>query len=405
MLLIDFFELAPINFLLPIKTMQPDRVTFIIDVSKVDTVDARHVRESVENVEGVEEFKYVPVDANNVEAIKEQIKKLVDAAEPGEEVYIDITGGTDLMVASGYSAASETRAIPIHIDIVNDTVFRVDTLEKIADVNHISLKDYLTAIGAKQLKGSHKDPDDEEAERICEMAEILFKKTSEWNALCSKIATAFSKAEDQSSLKFTITDKIVYTNKKSFNPKGLMKDFCRRGFVTYLGDGENETGMPGEREFHYELTDEKYREYMTVYGEWLEMYVYLKLKPYFDEAYLGMVIDWDNDDEIDTVDNEIDVALMKNSVPYFISCKMRRIEASDIYEIGFITEHFGGEYGKSYIATTHDLSGRSRGAVNLKGKMEKMNVGMVYVRDKSALNKVVRSQRLKPVVVEEDMPS
>ena len=71
-----------------------------------------------------------------------------ESAAPDESVFIDLTGGTDLMVASGYSVAMETRAVPIHIDLARREVFRVDTLERIGGVTDISLKDYLTAIGA-----------------------------------------------------------------------------------------------------------------------------------------------------------------------------------------------------------------------------------------------------------------
>ena len=54
------------------------------------------------------------------------------------------------------------------------------------------------------------------------------------------------------------------------------------------------------------------------------MYVYINALNCFDEVHLGYVIDWDNSDQNDTTDNEIDVVAIKNSVPYFISCKMRK---------------------------------------------------------------------------------
>ena len=404
MLLIDFFEVIPINALLPIRTLSPDKVAYLIDTEQLDTTDARHMEQAVSGVEGVTSFTYVPIRSDDVEQMKERMRAVIESAAPDESVFIDLTGGTDLMVASGYSVAMETRAVPIHIDLVRREVFRVDTLERIGGVTDISLKDYLTAIGAKQLRGSRGNPTDEEGAVICEMAEVLFRRTSEWHALCDKIAIAFSKKSDSRSRTFSITNRIEYVNKRGFNPKSLMKEFCRRGFVRYLGEEDNLTeGEPGERVYHYELTDIKYKEYMTIFGIWLEMYVYFKTKPYFDEAYLGMVIDWDNDDEVDTVDNEIDVALMKGSVPYFISCKLRKLEAADIYEIGFITERFGGDYGKCFVATTHSLESSKRGPRSLHIKMDKMNVGLILVTEDYPFRKLIQSQRMEPRVIEDEL--
>lgn len=406
MILIDFFEITPVNSLLPIKTMEADKIFFLIDSADRDEPDARHLKEAVEGLDCVNQFTYVPIDSSDINSMRERLKKVVEGADAGEPVYIDLTGGTDLMVAIGYCVSMETEAIPIHIDIVKREAFRIDTGERLGDIKDISLIDYMTAIGAKQLEGSHKNPLDEEEEMICSVAETLFRRQGEWHALCDYIAGIYSKQGDDKRRRFTIPDRIEYTNRKRFNPTALMKEFVKYGFVRYLGSSEREGyGGRGGTDMHYEIADLRYIEYLTVYGIWLEMYVYFKARPYFDEAYLGMIIDWDNDDTVDTVDNEIDVVLMKGSIPYFVSCKMRRVEASDIYEIGFITEHFGGEYGKCFIATTYPLKRDKRGSRNLSIKMEKMKVGMILVTDSKEFDKLIKGRRIGSVLVESEMES
>jgi len=72
---------------------------------------------------------------------------------------------------------------------------------------------------------------------------------------------------------------------------------------------------------------------MTVSGIWLEVYIYIQAEQCFDEVYMGVDIDWNKRDICESRDNEIDVVVMKNSQPIFISCKMRPIEKETVYEI------------------------------------------------------------------------
>lgn len=60
---------------------------------------------------------------------------------------------------------------------------------------------------------------------------------------------------------------------------------------------------------------------------------YIKCQCCFDESHLGYIIDWDSSDEKDTVDNEIDVVVMEKSIPIFMSCKIRKPEATDAFEV------------------------------------------------------------------------
>ena len=64
---------------------------------------------------------------------------------------------------------------------------------------------------------------------------------------------------------------------------------------------------------------------LAVKGSWLEMYVYIlaKRSGLFSEVYQSVMIGWDLEIRPKfNVENEIDVVLMKQGVPIFISCKM-----------------------------------------------------------------------------------
>ena len=80
-------------------------------------------------------------------------------------------------------------------------------------------------------------------------------------------------------------------------------------------------------------------------------------------------------------DNEIDVVIMKNSQPIFISCKMRPIEKETVYEVYAMAKRLAGNSGRALIATTFDVrSGKDeRNSIYLR--MAKMKVGLIESKD------------------------
>ncbi|MBQ6622667.1 MAG: DUF1887 family protein [Mogibacterium sp.] len=370
MLLIDFFEKTPISSLVPVNSIRPDRVVYLIDSSHLESLEARHMRKAVEGLGCVREFAYRPVDIKNVNSIRECLMGIIGRSREGEEVYIDLTGGSELMVAAGYSITRETKAHSVYADMDRCEIVLVEDLSVLCSVNHITSRDYLTSIGAKRLRDSHSEPTEEEREHVFAIAEILFQRTGDWHALSEAIAKA---VQGTDRMEFSLPEKLFTgeggQSEQTMDPADLLNAFTEHGFLRRTGENR------------YAFTKSKYREYMTVYGIWLEMYVYLKGKELFDEAYIGIVLDWNTDDANDSEDNEVDVVFLRNSIPYFISCKMRRIEAADIYEIGFVAHHFGGNYAKRFIATSHPLNGNKPGQRSLLAKLRNMNVGLLVAED------------------------
>ena len=105
------------------------------------------------------------------------------------------------------------------------------------------------------------------------------------------------------------------------------------------------------------------KEMLAVKGSWLEMYVYILAKKsgLFSEVYQSVMIGWDL--EVNPgfdVENEIDVVLMKNVVPIFISCKMTNPKPDALNEIYALANSFGGYGAIPILVTSSDVRNRSR---------------------------------------------
>ena len=76
---------------------------------------------------------------------------------------------------------------------------------------------------------------------------------------------------------------------------------------------------------------------------------------------MGVHIDWDGVIRGDGEDvlNEVDVLVIRENIPIFISCKSGRMKAQEalhaLYELETVTKRFGGKYARKVVATTRKL--------------------------------------------------
>lgn len=128
----------------------------------------------------------------------------------------------------------------------------------------------------------------------------------------------------------------------------MMEMFEKNGFIRELSMNANRIS------FTYSYPEAK--TYLSTYGLWLEMYVFISAKKInrFSDVKLGTMIDWDAYDDVSMAGNEIDVIIMENSIPVFISCKLRRIATPDINELYIQRKRLGGWFSKGVIVTSGD---------------------------------------------------
>lgn len=111
-------------------------------------------------------------------------------------------------------------------------------------------------------------------------------------------------------------------------------------------------------------------------GTALELFTYLAAidaridgKPFFDSGDTGVILDWDGTvygtaakasagnlirpgEYIPDVINEVDVLLMRNNVPYFISCKNGQTSSDELYKLSAVAARFGGKNAKKLLVMT-----------------------------------------------------
>ena len=136
--------------------------------------------------------------------------------------------------------------------------------------------------------------------------------------------------------------------------------------------------------------NEQVKKCLTKAGQALEMKIYVTAKdildkdgtPVYDDALNGVVIDWDGEfhdesveDEYDT-ENEIDIMLMHDIVPVFISCKNGIVTADELYKLNTVAERFGGQYSKKVLVAT-SISDFGEQGMYLRQRAKDMNIKLI----------------------------
>lgn len=360
MIQIQFLDKNVVGALVPVFSMKPERVIFLYDTREVGENLLKEVAEALKNRMPQLEIQYERTNMLSLEAVQGELDNLLKVFS-SKEIQIDITGGSEIMTACGLMAACEHNLTVTYVDFYSKHVMNVLTRERLAEIVHVTLADYLTAIGGKYMSSSHHTPVEKDYGRILSMAKVIFSNEKKWDKFFTHMTHGFSA---KGVMEFAMGG-----NREDKDCMFILDAFLERGFAQKIGEDR------------YHFASEADKEYMTVSGIWLEAYIYIQAKQCYEEVYMGVDIDWNKRDICVSRDNEIDVVVMKDSQPIFISCKMRPIEKETVYEIYSMAKRLGGDYGTALIATTADVRSGKEERNSIYLRMAKMKVGLIESRD------------------------
>lgn len=360
MIQIQFLDKNVVGALVPAFSMKPERVVFLYDTRVISENVMREIRETLTDRMPQVKVQYESTNMLSFDKIRETLDKIIKSYA-NKEIQIDITGGSEIMVACGLMVAKEYSFVASYVDFYSETVRNAMTMERMAKIIHVSLSDYLTALGGKLLSTSRYTPQEKEYERILSMANIIFSNEKKWDKFFAHITHGYS---SRGVMEFSLGSK-----QEDKDCRFILEAFIERGYAKKIGEDR------------YRFASEIDKEYMTVSGIWLELYVYIQAKKCYDEVYMGVDIDWNKRDICESRDNEIDVVVMEKSQPIFISCKMRPVEKEHVYEIYAMSKRLAGCYGRSLIATTSDIRSGKNERNSIYLRMAKMKVGLIEAKD------------------------
>ena len=365
MTIIESFEKAPIENLISVLTSKPKKVIYLGEVSQMKA--SMIVYEKILREKGIEtEIILKGIQKNNLQNI---IQVLTEIVETEEECLFDITGGEDLvLLAFGmiYERYKSIKAVKMQrFNINTGRIIDCDCDDEVTFEGTFTMdvKELISVYGGIVMP-EDPQPMVENAMEVVDKVWGLAKiDSTSWNKSISNLKEFERKGktnEDDLRMELDLKEakEVIgeYSLKRQAVEK-LLKEFYREGLVQNLNIDRDRIS--------YKYKNLFVKRCLNKAGDALEMKCYFeamnlenKGKPYFNDCYVGVMIDWDGiihplEENWKDTTNEIDVMLMRGLIPTFISCKHGKIGEEELYKLNTVATRFGGKYAKKILIATH----------------------------------------------------
>lgn len=342
---IEFYDKDVIKNTLGVLTIKPDKVVYIYDKEITDMNRFLSLEKCFKkHLPNIKLEKY-PV---NIFSINEICTVLCGVLKSNENCVIDLTGGSELMTIAGYRAGMGMGAKLVYTDIIEEKVVNINDENDVIKTAQLTLEDFVDAHGAEFIGNSHVEPEESEFSKILEMCKILFMRLNKWRSTCNFFQVAMADTAP-GELDLRVHTQIQQKDGRWVSPdKDLLYEFQKHGFIKDLYFSGKYVVLT--------FASKKVKSYLISFGVWLEMFVYIHAVKagVFQDVKLGTMIDWDAYDGITVAGNEIDVILQDNSMPVFISCKLRAVDTPALNELLIAKKRLGGWFSKSIVVSFGD---------------------------------------------------
>ncbi len=349
--LVELFDECQIENVIAALRFKPEKIVFV-GFKKIMT------RKKMEDLCRFFEMKQLDIKLEhrivsryNYEEIVRELNEIIDE---NEDTAFDLTGGKELvLVAMGEIAAA--RSVPMfQFDVRSGDMLRVKNCDSIPETE----KPFMTIEENVALSGGSVVGDDEQpkwdlTEDFKKDAQVMWDickgNCRAWNRNSGiiKMLEAANESADELCVRVPVSeirdlpDEIIMDRLKK---SGIIKRYEKTG-----------------KELIFEYKNGQVRRVLAKAGNILELYVYMLAKQiqeedkaYYDDIDTGVFVDWDGDltGKNDTR-NEIDIFIMRDLVPVFVSCKNGEVHKEALYELNTVAEKFGGEYAKKVLVCTY----------------------------------------------------
>ena len=401
--LVEFFDANQIENVNALLRYNPDKVVFF-GFKNIMNNGRRKALErflSIRLGEAVPEIEYVddilPYDLDRI------VSRLEKVFDNNEDCYFDVTGGKEsTLVAAGIVA--ERKNIPMfQFNITTGNMFRLKGCEKLPETKtpELTIRESIVLNGG-EIISDHLDDFDwdfqnafkKDVERMWDICKINPWRWNEQMLAFESFVEYGVLSED-----YTVTadrNQLRNHNHETYLDRKIIGELSEHHLITDYSLSEGDI-------VSFKLKNEQVFKCLTIAGNILELYTYLILKEiqeenegYYDDIDIGVYVDWDGkieDENMPNIINEIDIILMKNEVPVFISCKNGMVKKEALYELNTMAQHFGNKNSKKIlIATCGDKpSDDERYLFKRANDMGIIPVGIEFLKNREKFKRKLRS--------------
>lgn len=401
MTIVEFFDKNAIENIASALLCNPDRIVFIGYNSGKMTRAIENYSEVLKG-RGINcKIEYRSVNRNDLFKITEVLSELL---KTDEDCHFDLEGGEELyLVAVGIMAAKYGQKVGLHKYNVSSGSF-IDCDED-GNPSHqkevrLSVLENVKIYLGSVVKSKKCAENDEDISDLKKLWEIMRVNAGMYNVQINALGIASKHYLDVNSLYLSLNlenakDVLESEGERFVYLPQIFSSLADKGLILDLeADGDR---------LSFKYKSEFVRFLLSKAGNCLEQYIaYIANSCYddsgekvYNDVLTSVVIDWDGEQvegQID-VENEIDVMLMHNMVPVFISCKNGSVDSDELYKVASVAERFGGKYAKKALVVS-ELDKMGSSAQYIRARAEEMGVKLIddaAVSSESELRKTIKA--------------
>ena len=383
--LIEILDGSPVENVIAGLRFKPEKIIFLGFKNLMNEKTKKAISDlfNKKNINSHLVFEIVP--RNDFEAITQ---RLCEITENNEDCWFDLSGGKDITLAAMGFVSRKNNIPMFQINVNTGNVIKLSGCDNLGE----NEKSYLTISEAVELNGCkvmHNPPEDfiwdltDDFKRDIEkMWQICKKDSQKWNWQSVSLKN--------SELYFHLDDSLhTEINKAEFKKHGRA-NFIDAAFINMLNKEGLITNFSNNKNtISFSYKNKQVYECITKAGNILELYAYMLILEimsenpgWYDDADIGVYIDWDGIIHPDTpgiydIKNEVDIVVMRDLVPVFISCKNGDVQKEALYELETVANRFGGKYARKYLLASY-ISSNPQSRKYIIQRAKDMNINLIY---------------------------
>ena len=382
MTIVELFSSEPAENLLSALCLRPERVIFLGSQSLMTDGRIAAIRSFFKGRAAAPSLRFLRIQDRDYVGAGAAIR---DILREDPEACFEMTGGSDLLLASLGAAAAEKQLTLFELEVRRQ---RLQLLQGASPAIQegpvrprlgISAAEYIRLRGGSLIESSYslsgKLPAGLEQD-VEDLWEAYRRAPRDWTRQCSLLAALTAKSGGGLTVSGSMPEKSDRGHIEALRELGLLTDYREKGSLVTLSF----------RNAHVKRT-------LTRAGDLLELWVFLAAReePGFTDAVMGARIGWNAGDRSGTM-NEIDGLLMHGAVPVYVSCKLGAVPKEALYEVDAVASRFGGEYAVQALACSH-LSGSPSAQATLRRRAADMGILLIEEVDKLPRRELARRLR------------
>ena len=365
---VEFFDDDPIENVITSLNYKVDKTLFF-GYSEVLEKHKDNVAKFLQKTGQVQCVEFCAIDDTDLSKIIQAMKERL-SQEKGQDnvLFFDLTGGESLPLVAFGVLSKEFNASMHMFNVRSNEMFEYRNedgtlLSEIAkhEPIQLNLDKFISLYGGKINYAMHKDSKDltspETKKGIGKMWYLSRKYNARWPHYSALLR---SLKPDSTDLHVNIAASQVLAELKKNPQAGKVKEFnefldecASLGFITDL---KHQDGI-----FNFTYKNPIIKNYFWDSGGILEMFALTKMRKEHPgcDCKAGVHIDWDgiiHPAYGEDVLNEIDIMLIDNNLPIFVSCKNGNVNQMVLYELETVANRFGGKYATKILMVTKNVA-------------------------------------------------